>query len=286
MPPRQLEPRNPAGAGGGRAACAGEGPGAPLPERRGVHRRARAGPSRAHAPGRARGTSSEPRRGGERDALVDLGAGRRRGGRDRHRRVPAVPATASRCRTSSAARPSEAARSSSAAGSRCSSSRARPTTCRATRSIAQDPAAGTEVREGSTVTVTISGGPGEVPVPAVEGESREDAQRALEDAGFKVKVEEEFSDDVPEGDVISSSPEGGTQATKGRTVTITVSQGAEGIAVPKVVGLQRRRGPVPAGGAGPEVRRHRAGDHAAGRDRDAAGPGDGHPRRPRRRRSS
>ena len=39
--------------------------------------------------------------------------------------------------------------------------------------------------------------------------------------------------------MISSSPEGGTQATKGRTVTITVSQGAEGIAVPKVVGLQR-----------------------------------------------
>ena len=105
--------------------------------------------------------------------------------------------------------------------------------------ISQDPAAGTEVREGSTVTVTISGGKGEVPVPAVVGESREDAERALKDAGFKVKVEEEFSDDVASGDVISSSPEAGTQATKGRTVTIVVSQGSEGIAVPKVVGLQR-----------------------------------------------
>ena len=76
-------------------------------------------------------------------------------------------------------------------------------------------------------------------MPAVEGESREDAEKALTDAGFKVKVEEAFSDDVPSGDVISSSPQAGTQATKGRTVTITVSQGSEGIAVPKVVGLQR-----------------------------------------------
>ena len=85
----------------------------------------------------------------------------------------------------------------------------------------------------------ISGGKGQVPVPAVVGESRDDAEQALRDAGFKVKVEEAFSDDVPEGDVISSSPEAGRQATKGSTVTLTVSQGSEGIAVPKVVGLQR-----------------------------------------------
>jgi serine/threonine-protein kinase len=105
--------------------------------------------------------------------------------------------------------------------------------------ISQDPGAGEEVREGTTVTVVISSGRGQVPVPAVEGESQEDAQRALEDAGFKVKVEQASSDDVPEGDVISSSPRGGTSATKGRTVTITVSTGPSGIAVPKVVGLQR-----------------------------------------------
>ena len=116
---------------------------------------------------------------------------------------------------------------------------------------------------------------------AVEGESREDAQRALEDAGFKVKVEEEFSDDVPEGDVISSSPEGGTQATKGRTVTITVSQGAEGIAVPKVVGLQvdEAQSQLEAAGLKSDVTEQETAQ--GGWDRDAAGPGDGHQRRPR-----
>jgi beta-lactam-binding protein with PASTA domain len=116
--------------------------------------------------------------------------------------------------------------------------------------ISQDPGAGDEVREGTTVTVVISAGRGEVPVPAVEGESREDAQRALEDAGFKVKVEQANSDDVPEGDVISSSPRGGTSATKGRTVTITVSSGPSGIAVPKVVGLQRDEAEAQLEGAG------------------------------------
>ena len=66
-------------------------------------------------------------------------------------------------------------------------------------------------------------------MPAVEGQSREDAEKALTDAGFKVKVEEEFSDSVPEGDVISAiAARAARQATKGRTVTLTVSQGRRG----------------------------------------------------------
>jgi serine/threonine-protein kinase len=105
--------------------------------------------------------------------------------------------------------------------------------------IAQDPEAGEEVREGTTVTIDVSGGRGTAPVPDVVGQSREDAEEALRDAGFEVRVEEEFSDTVPAGDVISVSPEAGRQATRGRTVTLTVSQGAEGVAVPQLVGLQR-----------------------------------------------
>jgi serine/threonine-protein kinase len=105
--------------------------------------------------------------------------------------------------------------------------------------ISQDPVAGASAREGSHVTVTVSGGKGTVAVPAVEGQSQDKAQQALRDAGFKTSVKQVFSDSVPKGEVISTSPKGGTQATKGRTVTLTVSQGSEGIAVPKVVGLQR-----------------------------------------------
>ena len=39
--------------------------------------------------------------------------------------------------------------------------------------------------------------------------------------------------------MISTSPEGGTSLTKGRTVTITVSKGASGVEVPKLVGQQQ-----------------------------------------------
>ncbi len=39
--------------------------------------------------------------------------------------------------------------------------------------------------------------------------------------------------------MISTSPKGGEPLQKGRTVTLRVSKGVEGLAVPKVVGLQR-----------------------------------------------
>ncbi|WP_053226612.1 Stk1 family PASTA domain-containing Ser/Thr kinase [Solirubrobacter soli] len=105
--------------------------------------------------------------------------------------------------------------------------------------ISQDPAAGERVKEGTTITTVISAGKGEVPVPAVEGQSEDDAVKALEDAGFKTKTKTAFSDSVASGEVISQDPAAGTSLTKGHTVTLTVSKGVQGIEVPKVVGLQQ-----------------------------------------------
>jgi serine/threonine-protein kinase len=103
----------------------------------------------------------------------------------------------------------------------------------------QDPAAGDEVREGTTVTLTVSAGRGTAAVPDVVGKSQEEAEQAVRDAGFKPDVEQAFSDSVPAGDVISSSPEAGQQITKGRTVKLTVSQGVEGVEVPDLGGAAR-----------------------------------------------
>jgi serine/threonine-protein kinase len=105
--------------------------------------------------------------------------------------------------------------------------------------ISQDPEAGASVKEGTTIKVVISSGRGEVPVPAVSGQSEDDAVAALRDAGFKTRVRTAFSDSVEEGTVISTSPDAGSSLTRGRTVTVTVSKGAEGVSVPKLVGLQR-----------------------------------------------
>lgn len=105
--------------------------------------------------------------------------------------------------------------------------------------ISQNPEAGAEVREGASVEIRVSLGAERAAVPDVVGSSQDDAEQALRDAGFETKVEREYSDSVPSGEVISSSPAAGRQATLGRTVTITVSRGQEGVAVPGLVGNTR-----------------------------------------------
>ena len=63
----------------------------------------------------------------------------------------------------------------------------------------QDPNAGEEAEEGSTVTLEVSNGPGNVLVPPVENLPREQAIKELQDAGLKVTVDERASSDVREG---------------------------------------------------------------------------------------
>ena len=84
-----------------------------------------------------------------------------------------------------------------------------------------------KVKPGSTVKIAVSQGPEpdpEVEVPNTIGSSRDNAKSTLENAGFKVNVQEETSSDVEKGKVISQDPAGGS-AKKGSTVTIVVSKG-------------------------------------------------------------
>lgn len=100
----------------------------------------------------------------------------------------------------------------------------------------QNPQPGTQAKEGSTVTIIVSSGPGEAAVPRVTGLPRDEAEKALRDAGFGVEVAQAYSTDVPDGRVISSSPPEGTTADKGTKVRLTVSRGAKPVKVPGVVG--------------------------------------------------
>ncbi len=104
------------------------------------------------------------------------------------------------------------------------------------RVATQDPQPGTEAEEGSTVTIDVSVGPGEAPVPTVAGLPREEAEDALRDAGFTPEVEQVFSTDVRRGTVIDSTPPQGSTVERGTTVTLRVSRGPEQIAVPDVTG--------------------------------------------------
>lgn len=89
------------------------------------------------------------------------------------------------------------------------------------------PAAGTEVKEGETVTIVVSTGPENKKelVPNVLGKSESDATTILNNAGFKVSIAYKEDDSVEKGNVISQSIAGGNEADKGTTITLSISKG-------------------------------------------------------------
>ncbi|MFK0115900.1 Stk1 family PASTA domain-containing Ser/Thr kinase [Streptomyces sp. NPDC090994] len=103
--------------------------------------------------------------------------------------------------------------------------------------ISTEPGAGTTVRAGSAVALTVSKGRA-VDVPDVTGDDLADARAELADAGLKVEVATERvnSDDYDAGQVARQSPGDGERVAEGDTVTLTVSKGPERIEVPDVVG--------------------------------------------------
>jgi serine/threonine-protein kinase len=100
----------------------------------------------------------------------------------------------------------------------------------------QNPRAGTMADEGSTVTINVSAGPGQVSVPTVAGQSADEAEAALREAGLDVNTQQVFSDSVDKGQVVDTSPAAGTLVERGTSVTMNVSKGAERIEVPDVTG--------------------------------------------------
>lgn len=95
--------------------------------------------------------------------------------------------------------------------------------------ISSDTAAGKEVEEGSTVTLTISLGEEpiqQVMIPAVIGRTRSEAVNLIENAGLTVSITEVYSDTVPVGVVITQNP-GEVLVNPGTTVNLTISKGKE-----------------------------------------------------------
>jgi beta-lactam-binding protein with PASTA domain/tRNA A-37 threonylcarbamoyl transferase component Bud32 len=106
--------------------------------------------------------------------------------------------------------------------------------------ISQDPPAGEQVVEGTEIVLDVSRGAKQVAVPNVVGMSEDNATTTLQQAGFEVSSTSAPSDSTPEGIVSDQSPGGGTQATKGSTVTITVSSGPSTTTVPDEVGQDKQ----------------------------------------------
>jgi len=74
--------------------------------------------------------------------------------------------------------------------------------------------------------------------PGVIGMTQQAATARLDRAGFDVAVgDPAYSETVPKGDVVATDPQPGSRVLDHGTITITVSQGKERYAVPKLRGL-------------------------------------------------
>lgn len=98
---------------------------------------------------------------------------------------------------------------------------------------------GLMIDKGTTIVLTVAEAAEGVEVPDATGKSQTEGTALLEKEGFVVNVVESYDPQVEKGIVISQSPEAGTKASAGQSVTIRVSQGAEDnkVRVPDVVGM-------------------------------------------------
>ncbi|MFD0371602.1 Stk1 family PASTA domain-containing Ser/Thr kinase [Streptomyces sp. NPDC127114] len=120
--------------------------------------------------------------------------------------------------------------------------------------IGSDPEPGTERSPDSAVALVVSKGT-PIDVPAVTGESVEDATATLQDAGLKVVVAPEKINSPEEaGSVAAQSLAEGSRAAKGDTVTLTVSKGPKMVEVPDVVGMSADEARTELEDAGFEVK--------------------------------
>jgi eukaryotic-like serine/threonine-protein kinase len=103
--------------------------------------------------------------------------------------------------------------------------------------VSESPGAGSKADKGSTVTLSVSTGPGDTSVPTVQGLSQAAAKRALTRAGLKVgNVVQRPDNQFPAGQATGTNPGVGRGVPHGFTVTLFVSSGPPQKQVPSVIG--------------------------------------------------
>ena len=103
----------------------------------------------------------------------------------------------------------------------------------------QSPVSGRNVREGQSVTLTVSLGTQYVTVPDLTNYVQSDAEQQLKDLGVSVLVTQAVDTSVASGAVIRTDPAAGTQVEAGTTVIVYISrpQVATTTKVPSLIGL-------------------------------------------------
>lgn len=103
--------------------------------------------------------------------------------------------------------------------------------------ISTVPSPGSSVNEKAHITVNVCGGPQQVVVPSLIGDTQAQAENALRNAQLK-SVSKKVDGVEPAGTVIKVDPQEGAAVALGTPVTIYLSKGNEA-GVPNVVGLTK-----------------------------------------------
>jgi beta-lactam-binding protein with PASTA domain/predicted Ser/Thr protein kinase len=94
--------------------------------------------------------------------------------------------------------------------------------------ISQSPGPGSELAEGSTVSIVVSAGIPTVKVPGLVGMTRRDAVAELRQRGLEPVIEErDVAVEEKDGVVVQQDPTGGTELEEGDSVTIFIGRFVE-----------------------------------------------------------
>jgi beta-lactam-binding protein with PASTA domain len=102
--------------------------------------------------------------------------------------------------------------------------------------IAQTPLPGSLEPKGASIVLDLSLGQRMGEVPRIVGLTREQAERAIEDAGLDVGDVIQRENEAPRGQVLASSPPGGARVPIPSRVSFTVSAGPATLVVPDLTG--------------------------------------------------
>jgi serine/threonine-protein kinase len=99
--------------------------------------------------------------------------------------------------------------------------------------VAVAPAPGSQLREGSVVTLTVSKGPQPARVPNVVSMNLDEARAALSKLGLTLNVvDKQISDTIPEDTIMSQVQAPNAEADRGSAVDVMVSLGPASASVP------------------------------------------------------
>ena len=105
--------------------------------------------------------------------------------------------------------------------------------------INQDPEEGEKIREGEIIELVVSKGLEVVEIPDVSGQTRDEAEQTLLNAGLTLGKISYSESESPEGTVLSQDPEVGEEVVRSSAVNLIIAKIIPKVTVPNVVGRSR-----------------------------------------------